>query len=132
METKAQHDYAVYLFQQGFYADAVALLDEVLRTDESAERWSDWATSQYALGRFPEAERGFRRALDLDPGMSDAAVNFGMLLSSQGRYREGAEFFEKALLKLEGDGRSAVENFILQCRAQLGAVSSPEPFITSG
>jgi Tfp pilus assembly protein PilF len=124
--SKTQHDYAVYLFQQGFYADAVSQLDELLHTEETAERWSDWATAQYGLNQFAEAERGFRRALELDPGISDAAVNFGMLLSSQARYGEALELFEKALLKLEGEGRTAVQNFIQQCRAQLHG-ASPRP-----
>jgi Tfp pilus assembly protein PilF len=124
--SKAQHDYAVYLFQQGFYADTVSQLDELLHTEETAERWSDWATAQYGLSQFAEAERGFRRALELDPGMSDAAVNFGMLLSSQGRYGEALAFFEKALPKLAGEGRTVVQDFIQQCCAQLGP-AAPEP-----
>jgi Tfp pilus assembly protein PilF len=97
-----------------------------LRTEETAELWSDWATAQYGLSQFAEAERGFRRALELDPGMSDAAVNFGMLLSSQGRYGEALAFFEKALPKLGAEGRTAVQNFIQQCRVQLGP-PAPEP-----
>jgi Tfp pilus assembly protein PilF len=124
--SKTKHDYAVYLFQQGFYADTVSQLDELLHTEETAERWSDWATAQYGLNQFAEAERGFRRALELDPGMSDAAVNFGMLLSSQARYGEALACFEKALPSLEGEGRTTVQNFIQQCRAQLGP-AAPEP-----
>jgi Tfp pilus assembly protein PilF len=124
--TKAQHDYAVYLFQQGFYTDTVLQLDEVLRIEESAERWSDWATAQFGLNQFSEAEKGFRRALELDPGLADAAVNFGMMLSGQGRFAEAVECFEKALPQLQGDARNAVENFIRQGRAQL-LPAAPEP-----
>lgn len=116
---KAQHEYAVYLFQQGFYADTASQLNELLRVDETAERWSDWATAQFGLNRFDEAERGFRRALELDSGMSDAAVNFAMMLSSQGRFAEALDLFQRALPKLEGDARIAVKNFIQQSRAQL-------------
>lgn len=124
MASKAQRDYAVYLFQQGFYPDTVAQLDELLRVEETAERWSDWATAQFGLDHFAEAERGFRRALEMNPEMPEAAVNFGMLLSSQGRCAEAVELFERALPGLEGEGRSAVENFIVQCRAQLGAAGA--------
>jgi Flp pilus assembly protein TadD len=118
--SKAQHDYAVYLFQQGFYGDTVAQLNELLRVEETGERWSDWATAQFALEHFAEAERGFRRALELNPGMADAAVNFGMMLSSQGRCTEAVELFERALTGPQGEARGAVKDFIAQCRAQLG------------
>ncbi|HWZ56738.1 MAG TPA: tetratricopeptide repeat protein [Verrucomicrobiae bacterium] len=121
--SKAQHDYAVYLFQQGFYGDTVAQLDELLRVEETGERWSDWATAQFALEHFAEAERGFRRALEMNPGMADAAVNFGMMLSSQGRCVEAVELFERALPNLEGDARGTVQGFTAQCRAQLGEKS---------
>ena len=49
---KTQHDYAVYLFQQGCYEDALTHLDEILREQESGELWSDWATAQFALSHF--------------------------------------------------------------------------------
>lgn len=123
MAAKAQHDYAVYLFQQGFYADTVSQLDELLRIEETGERWSDWATAQYGLNQFAEAERGFRRALELDPELSEAAVNFGIMLSSQGRWADAAQLFERALPKLQGDARNTVENLIAQCRGQLDAAA---------
>lgn len=126
MAAKAQHEYAVYLFQQKLYEDAVKHLDEALREEETGERWSDWATAQFGLDHFAEAERGFRRALELDPGMSDAAVNFGIMLSSQARFKEALELFELALPALEGEGRITVQNFIQQCRTQLGS-ASPRP-----
>ena len=127
MATKAQHDYAVYLFQQGFYADTVSQLDELLRAEETSERWSDWATAQYGLNQLAEAERGFRRALELDPALSEAAVNFGVMLSGQRRWAEAVGRFETALPKLEGDARSTVENLIAQCRAQLGESAQKPP-----
>ena len=129
MATKAQHDYAVYLFQQGFYGDTVSQLDEILRVEETAERWSDWATAQYGMNQFAEAERGFRRALELDPELSEAATNLGMLLSSQKRWAEAVEMFERALPKLAGETRATVETFIAQCAVELRA-GGPEPIHT--
>jgi Tfp pilus assembly protein PilF len=125
MATKAQHEYAVYLFQQGHYADTISQLDEILRVDETAERWSDWATAQYGLNQLAEAERGFRRALELDPDLSEAAMNFGMLLSSQKRWGEAVEMFESALPKIAGETRSAVESLIAQCAAQMRSTGAP-------
>ena len=101
MAAKTQHDYAVYLFQQGFYEDAVNHLGEVLREQETSERWSDWATAHFALSHFPEAERGFRRALELNPDLADAAVNFGTMLASLRRWDEAIASFESVLPKLE-------------------------------
>lgn len=101
MVAKAQHEYAVYLFQQGFFADVVTHLDEVLREEETAERWSDWATAQSALSHFPEAERGFRRALELAPDLPEPAVNFGAMLAVLGRWAEAIVTLEGALPKLD-------------------------------
>jgi Tfp pilus assembly protein PilF len=119
MSTTTQHEYAVYLFQQGFYADAVTHLDEVIREEETAERWSDWATAQFARSHFPEAERGFRRALELNPELSEASVNFGAMLVGLSRWREAIAMLEGVLPNLEPEGRAAVEALVEQCRAQL-------------
>jgi tetratricopeptide (TPR) repeat protein len=123
MAAKAQHDYAAYLFQLGLHEDAVKHLDEVLRTEETAEYWNDWATAQFALKHFQEAERGFRRSLELNPDLPDTAVNFGVMLGAQSRWIEAAEMLESALPKLDPKGRATVSGLAQQCRAQLGAGS---------
>lgn len=121
MAAKAQHEYAVYLFERGLYVDVVTHLDEVLREEETGERWSDWATAQFALSHFVEAERGFRRALELAPDMPDAAVNFGTMLAGLSRWAEAIGMFEGVLPRLERKGRAAVSALAEQCRAQLHA-----------
>jgi len=121
MSAKAQHEYAVYLFQRGFYADVVIQLDEVLREEETGERWSDWATAQSALDRFTDAERGFRRALELAPDLPEAAVNFGAMLVVLGRWADAIAILEGALPRLEPEGRSSVGALLEQCRAKLEA-----------
>ncbi len=123
MAAKAQHDYAVYLFQQGHYQDAVTQLDKVLRDEETGERWSDWATAQFALSKFADAERGFRRALELNPELADAAVNFGALLVSLSRWKEAIAMLEGVLPKLPPESRESVSALAEQCRAQLGTVA---------
>jgi tetratricopeptide (TPR) repeat protein len=127
MAAKAQHDYAVYLFQQGFYADSASQLDDLLHREETAELWSDWATAQFGLGRLDEAEKGFRRALELDPGMSEAALNFAAMLFSQQRCAEAVGLFERALPKLEPKERGIVSEFIERCRGQLGTTATSTP-----
>jgi Tfp pilus assembly protein PilF len=121
MAANAQHEYAVYLFQQGYYEDVIRQLDEVLHEEETGERWSDWATAQFALSHYVEAERGFRRALDLDPDLVDAAVNFGTMLAGLRRWTEAIEMLERTLPKLQTDGRAAVGALIEQCQTQLAS-----------
>lgn len=121
MAANAQHEYAVYLFQLGRYADVVTHLDEVLREEETGERWSDWATAQFALGHFAEAERGFRKSLELAPELPEAAVNFGMMLAGLGRWAEAIDLLEGAQPRLEPDGRTTVGALIAQCRVQIQA-----------
>ncbi len=127
MIAKAQHEYAVYLFQQGFFADVVTHLDEVLREEETGERWSDWATAQSALSHFPEAERGFRRALELAPDLPEPAVNFGAMLAVLGRWAEAIVTLEGALPKLDPAGRAAVSALVEQCRDKLAANAQAPP-----
>jgi Tfp pilus assembly protein PilF len=91
---KEQHEYAVYLFQQGLCEHAVNQLDGVLREEETGERWSDWATAQFAQSHFAEAERGFRWAMELDPDLTEAAVNFGAMLVSLSRWKEAIALLE--------------------------------------
>ncbi len=120
MTAKTQHDYAVYLFEQGFYTDAISHLDELLQEMETGERWSDWATAHFALGQFAEAERGFRRALELSPDLADAAVTFGTMLANLGRWNEAVAMLEGALQKLEPEQRAAISAFVEQCREHQG------------
>ena len=128
MAANAQHEYAVYLFQQGYYADAAKHLDEILREEETGERWSDWATAHFALREFDQAERGFRRALELNPNWTEAAVNFGTMLASLGRWKEAIAVYEGALPKLEPDARAMVQSLLEQCRAKLSdAANAPGP-----
>ncbi len=47
--------------------------------------------------RYEEAEREFRTALALDPGQFEAAYLFGRMRIAQGRMREAAELFERAV-----------------------------------
>jgi Tfp pilus assembly protein PilF len=119
MSAKSQHDYAVFLFQQGRYADAIMQFDELLKQEKTGEMWSDWATAQFALSNYGEAEHGFRRALELTPNLPDAAVNFGAMLVTLNRWREAIDMLEGVLPKLQLVDRSSVSALVERCRAQL-------------
>jgi FkbM family methyltransferase len=83
------------LIQQGKPRQATMLLDAAIAQGETAELWNDWATLQYGCGNAGQAERGYRRALDLDGSHRQAAVNLGLLLFAQGRLQEGIPLLER-------------------------------------
>ena len=65
-------------------------------------------------GRLPEAERHFREALRIDPGLAEAQINLGNILARRGRYAEAAARYRIAL---KNDPSST------QARANLTAVA---------
>jgi len=95
MSDRTQHEYAVYLFQQDTTKMRSRTSTKSSARKKTGERWSDWATAQFALSRFPEAERGFRRALELNPDLPDAAVSFGAMLMSLSRWKEAIAMLEE-------------------------------------
>ncbi len=48
-------------------------------------------------GRWPEAEAGFRRALELEPAYPDAAYRLGVVLSTRGDFDGAVEAFRRSL-----------------------------------
>ena len=113
----------VRLYESGQYVDAYRYLAEALQKEESGQRWNDWAAVQLALKNLAEAERGFRKALELDPDYSQAHANLGALLAQQGRKAEAIPFLEKALAGIDPSQKSTLEKFLSFCR-QTGAPAS--------
>ncbi|MGH9756252.1 MAG: tetratricopeptide repeat protein, partial [Candidatus Acidiferrales bacterium] len=74
------------LLEQNEYRQAAQLLsDAIADQGESCTLWNDWAVAQCAAGRFEDAERAFRRALQVDPAYAPAIENLGTLLCSLGK-----------------------------------------------
>ncbi|HMD96034.1 MAG TPA: tetratricopeptide repeat protein [Terriglobia bacterium] len=97
MAFEEQHQYALYLFEQGFFEDAVRLMAEVVREEESGERWNDWASAQVRCGRYAEAERGYRRALELGDLVGRTLANLAVLLVQTQQYAPAIPLLERAL-----------------------------------
>ena len=110
------HQRAVRLLRAGHGQESIQLLSQALREQESSEVWNDWATA-LNLWVSSEAERGYRRALELDPENRQAAVNLGILLSGQRRIAEAVPFLEKGLPRLDEPQRQAVDAILEQCQA---------------
>jgi len=71
-------------------------------------------------GMVPEAEREFRTALDLKPGLSEAHINLGALLASQSRVAEAEKHFQAAL---ESNSRDPEAHYNLGlCLARQGKI----------
>jgi len=113
----ATHHQGVLLFEQGRYREALARLDQALGEQQTAERWNDWAAVQLALGHRENAERGFRRALTLDPNLADAAANLGALLFYMGKLKEAAPFLERAARSANVQERESLLGLLAQCEA---------------
>jgi hypothetical protein len=84
----------VRLLEKGKLPEALSLLTAALAAEETAERWNDWATLQYRCGDLAAAQRGYRRALELDRSHRQAAVNLGLLLFAGGQMEQGLQLLE--------------------------------------
>jgi Flp pilus assembly protein TadD len=109
---KQLHEQGVALYREGRMQEALKTLHAALRLEENSERWNDWAAVQHALGSAPDAEQGFRKALELDKNNQQAAANLGALLVELGRYVEAAPFLVVALNTTDAAHRTAVEKLI--------------------
>ncbi|MDE3178151.1 MAG: glycosyltransferase [Acidobacteriota bacterium] len=115
------HAQALALFQAGRFEEAARVLEELLKTQESGEIWNDWATAQLMCGRISEGERGYRRALELDPDNCSASGNLGALLGRSGRIAEALPFLGRAAETSKGSERDQLLSLIRNYRAQLGS-----------
>jgi tetratricopeptide (TPR) repeat protein len=108
------------LYEAGRYVEAYQYLAKALQHGETSQRWNDWAAAQLALRNVAEAERGFRKAVQMDPGYGQANANLGALLTQQGRKAEAVPFLEKALSGIDAGQKDAIEKLLAHCK-QSGA-----------
>ena len=90
------------LFENGKYSAAENILNQlILKNSKSPQIFHMLGTIYYDKGKFNKAVRAFRRALELDPGFTDASVGLSIILNDLGRYQEGKEVFDTAYSLLE-------------------------------
>src|ERR1700752_4158807 len=97
------------LYQQKEFAAASQLLSDAICEAPSARLWNDWAAVQVSLGQLQDAEGGFRAALQLDPGSTQAAENLGALLFARGFQAEAAPLLQQALAGASTQTRPVIE-----------------------
>lgn len=84
-------------FISGNYKVAEPLLNQlILQSTRNAEVFHMLATIFYDKGQFNKAIKTFKRALEIDPGYTDASVGLSIILNDLGRYEEGKQIFEEA------------------------------------
>jgi Flp pilus assembly protein TadD len=107
-----KHQRARDLCHEGRPEEAVRLLDELLSEEHTTERWNDWATAQLLCDCGTEAEKGYRRALELDTQNSQAAANLGILLAARDRPKEAIPLLQQSLPGLGEQERTAVASVL--------------------
>jgi hypothetical protein len=89
---KSLHSAALELFRQHRFTESQEAIMRAVATAETSIRWNDFATIAVARNDAAGAERGYRRAVELDPKNVRAATNLDMalftLLRSIGSFTE--------------------------------------------
>lgn len=84
-------------FISGNYKVAEPLLQQmILQNTRNPEVFQMLATISYDKGQFNKAIKTFKRALEIDPGYTDASVGLSIILNDLGRYDEGKKIFDDA------------------------------------
>lgn len=105
-------------FIEGDYKKAEPLLNQViLQNNRLPEVFQMLATIYYDQGKFNKAIKTFKRALEIDPGYTDASVGLSIILNDLGRYDEGKQIFEGAQ-KILNENRKKSDPFTEERLAQ--------------
>jgi tetratricopeptide (TPR) repeat protein len=114
---EARLEHAQMLLQQGRAAQAIPLVEELLRSRPDAD------AVHLAYGRLlknapARAEAEFRQALALRPTSLSAQTELAQALEMQGKYREAADYYRKAVDLKPQDG--PVHHRLGLCLQRLG------------
>jgi protein O-GlcNAc transferase len=86
------------LLRQNLAAEAVKAFDDATRLEPGAvDSWINRGVALRELGRLPEAEASYRRALALAPADAVAVNNLANVVGSQGRAGEAVELYRRAV-----------------------------------
>lgn len=100
-------------FNEGRFSSAEALLDEVILADASQpDAFHLLGCIYYRMGKIKKSIKTFRRALDIDPGHTDATLGLSMVLNDTGRYEEAQKVFTQGREKLNHDKKEQLDSFL--------------------
>ncbi len=110
------HDLGVEALRSGRHPDALKEFDAALSYDDAfAEAWYGRAlVLDLGFGRSEEAEKDYRRAIELRPAYSEAHNALGQLLARTGRSPEALAEFDRAL-----DNMLYKEPYLARCNKAL-------------
>ena len=95
-------DEARTAFIEGDYATAEPLLNQPsMISSKNPEVLQMLATIYYDQGKFNKAISTFKKALEIDPGYTDAAVGLSIILNDIGRYDDAKKIFDDAKAMLD-------------------------------
>jgi Tfp pilus assembly protein PilF len=115
---------AVRSFCERRFEEASALFAEALGQRETSEIWCDWATVRLICNDTSGAERGFRRALDLDASNDLAALKLGVLLARLERNADAVHYLERCGSRRNEPERTETLQLLATCRSKLAAVAT--------
>jgi glycosyltransferase involved in cell wall biosynthesis len=113
---------AVQHFCERRFEEASASFAQALRQRETGEIWCDWATVRLFCNDLAGAERGFRRALDLDAGNDLAALKLGVLLIRLERHADAVRYLEQCVSRQSEPQRTEVLQMLATCRSKLAVI----------
>ncbi len=79
------------------YQEAVGQGNKALTARERALIYNDWGVNLFQQGRLEEGSEKLRYAVDVDPTLTDAKLNLGMIHNALKEHDQAADAFEKAL-----------------------------------
>ncbi|HWF06545.1 MAG TPA: hypothetical protein VHA06_22840, partial [Candidatus Angelobacter sp.] len=89
---QALHSHAIQLFRERRFLEAQETVSNALALAETSIRWNDFATIAIARNDLAGAERGYRRAVEIDTSNVRAATNLIVLLESLGKISAASKF----------------------------------------
>lgn len=101
-------DEARAAFIEGDYDVAEPMLNQpTLLNSRNPEVLQMLATIYYDQGKFNKAINTFKKALEMEPSYTDAAIGLSIILNDIGRYDEARQVFEKARNQLDAQKQTS-------------------------
>lgn len=123
MSAEEKHAQGAQLYSEGRFREALTALEEALADGRGTrtEFWNDWGVAALACDDAEKAEKGFRRALEMNPEDIQAVENLGVLLAGLNRHGEAIPFLARAAANVGGEKRATLEKLLAGCRNRVAS-----------